>query len=96
MPAVVALEIVADGGDFDVAMQRPVIGGGSVSFARELAAGPDVHEVVGDDLAGAVDEPEALKRAAGEEHRVGECEGKARKLEPVANVARRGPMGEVG
>ncbi len=96
MPAVVALEIVADGGDFDVAMQRPIIGGGSVAFAGELAAGPDVHEVVGDDLAGAVDEPEALKRAAGEEDCVGECEGKTRKLERVANVARRGPMGEVG
>ena len=48
MPAVIAVEIVADGAHFGGAVQGPVVGSRSLAVEREPPGRPDIDEIIGD------------------------------------------------
>ena len=98
VPAVIARKIVADDGDLDLAMERPVIGSGGMAVEHQPARRPHRDEVVVDDPAEAVDQPCALESAAREKQRIGERQRKSDQLEGWRSrvLRRRGKRGIEG
>ena len=65
MPAVIILEIVADGGDFGGLVQCPIVGRRGIAIEREVSGRPDIDEVVGDRAAIGIEQPGAGDPGAG-------------------------------
>jgi hypothetical protein len=72
VPAVIAVEVVADGADFGRAMRGPVVSGRRIAVEREPPGGVDVDEVVGDRPALRVGEKMTLQITAAENDQIAE------------------------
>jgi hypothetical protein len=71
------VEIVTKHPNLDRSMRDAVIGGGRVAVEDEPPGGPDIDEVVGDDLPRGVEQPIALDNAADEKECVASASAKA-------------------
>ena len=91
MPAVIALEIVADGAHFGGAVQRPVVGSRSLAVERKPPGRPDIDEIIGDRPALRVGQKVALQVAAAENDQIAERQRQSDQLDrPLWRELRRG------
>jgi hypothetical protein len=91
MPAVIAVEIVADRAHFGGAVQRPVVGSRSRAVEREPPGRPDIDEIISDRPALRVGQKVALQIRPAEDDQIAERQRQSDQLDrPLWRELRRG------